>query len=222
MITILMVLGGALLLVGVFIWPSFLPVGDITVPEFRERPMADGRAMGDPDAPVVVEIYEDFQCPACVGFSADVEPLIEETYIATGDVYYIYRHYAFLDLGSTGEESHQAANASMCAADQDRFWDYHDILFANWDGENLGAFSDRRLVAFAEALGLDMPAFEECFEGRTHYDLIAEEFDLGNLVQVTGTPSVYVNGERVTPGYVPSFEALSQVIDEQLAAIEAE
>lgn len=220
--TIFLMLGGALIIVALLVWPSIKPVGEINVPEFRERPMVDGRAMGDPDAPVVVQIFEDFQCPACLTFSTTIEPLIEEAYITTGDVYYVYRHYAFLDFNSPGEESHQAASASMCAADQDRFWDYHDILFANWDGENLGSFSDRRLVAFAEKLGLDMTTFGECFESRVHYDLIQDDFDLGTQMVVTGTPAVFVNGVRVTPGYVPSFVQVSQAIEEQLAALEAE
>jgi protein-disulfide isomerase len=218
----IVIVGGAFFLVLLFAWPSIKPIGEIILPEFRERPMADGRAMGDPDAPVTVEVFEDFQCPACINFSTSVEPLIEEAYIATGDVYYIFRHYPFLDDNAPGEESNQAASASMCAADQDRFWDYHDILFVNWNGENRGAFSNRRLVAFAQELGLDMTAFEACFESRTHYDLITHDFQLGGELLVTGTPAIFVDGEQVTPGFVPSFAQVSQVIDAHLAALEAE
>jgi protein-disulfide isomerase len=220
--TIVLIFGGAVLLVAFFVWLTYVMAGRISVPEFRERPMADGRTMGDPDAPVVVQVFEDFQCPACVSYSTQTEPLIEEAYVATGDVYYIYHHYAILDRNVPGEESHQAASASMCAADQDRFWDYHDILFANWNGENLGAFSDRRLVLFARELDLDMTTFEDCFENRTHYGLLEEDFELGIQMLVTGTPAIFVNGEQVTPGYVPSFAQLSQAIDEQLALLETE
>jgi protein-disulfide isomerase len=220
--TILLVLGGALVLAALMILPSIRPIGEISLPEFRERPMAEGKANGDPDAPVVIEVFEDFLCHACASYSFETEAQIEEVYITTGDVYYIYRHYAFLDTNIPGEESHQSASASMCAADQDRFWDYHDVLFANLDNWSIGYFSDRRLVAFAEEIGLDMTAFERCFEDRIHYDLIDDEFELGNQMFVTGTPSVFVNGVQVTPGYVPTFEQLSEVIEEQLAALEAE
>ena len=221
-VAIIVVVGGALLLVFLFIYPSIKPIGEIVLPEFRERPMPEGRAMGNPGAPVVVEIFADFQCSACAGFSVSVEPLLEDTYIATGDVYYIYRHYAFLDDSVYGKESDQAASASMCAADQDRFWDYHDTLISNWSGVNEGAFSDRRLTAFAEKLGLDMAAFETCFEGKVHDDLIQEDFARGSQFQVTGTPSIFVDGEQVTPGYVPTLAQISQVIDAHLAAIETD
>lgn len=221
-VMISVVVGGALLLVLLFIYPSIKPIGEIVLPEFRERPMPDGRAMGDPNAPVTVEVFADFQCPACMDFSAEVEPSLEEAYIATGDVYYVYRQYPFLDDNYPGEESDQAANASMCAADQDRFWDYHDVLYVNWQGGNQGSFSDRRLVAFAEEMGLDLAAFEACFKGREYYDLIQQDLEMGRELFVTGTPAIFVNGEQVTPGFVPTFAELSQVIEAHLAAIETE
>ncbi|MCK4724611.1 MAG: thioredoxin domain-containing protein, partial [Anaerolineales bacterium] len=111
-----------------------------------------------------------------------------------------------------------AANASMCAADQNRFWDYHDMLFANWNGENQGAFNDKRLVAFAEALvGLDMPAFNQCFEANLHVDEINDDFLMGRESGVTGTPSVMVNGRILTPGLVPSFTDISEAVEAELA-----
>ena len=222
-VSIFIVVGGALLLFFLILYPSLKPIGEIAIPELRERPMADGTAMGDPNAPVTIDIFEDFQCPACIEFSLSVEPLLEEAYIADGDVYYVFHHYPFLDNRyAAGGESDQAASASMCANDQDRFWDYHDILFANWANENQGAFRDRRLIALAETIDLEMVTFEACFEARTHYDEIMQDFDLGDQMGITGTPSVFVNGEQVTPGFVPSLAALSEVIDRHLAAAATE
>jgi len=221
-VSIFVVVGGSLLLFFLIVYPSLAPIGEIVTPEFRERPMADGTAMGDPNAPITIDIFEDFQCPACISFSLTVEPLLEESYIADGDVYYVFHHYPFLDNNSIGEESDQAASASMCANDQDRFWDYHDMLFANWNEENQGAFNNRRLVAFAEALDLEMATFEACFEAKTHYAEIMQDFDLGDQMGITGTPSVFVNGEQVTPGFVPSLVQLSEVIERHLAALETE
>jgi len=215
-VSIFVVVGGALLLFFMIVYPSLIPVGEIVIPEFRERPMADGTAMGDPNAPVTIDVFEDFQCSACISFSLSVEPLLEESYIADGDVYYVFHHYPFLDNNAIGEESDQAASASMCANDQDRFWDYHDMLFANWNEENQG------LIAFAEAIDLEMETFEACFEARTHYDEIMQDFDLGVQMGITGTPSVFVDGEQVTPRFVPSFVQLSEVIEAHLAALETE
>ncbi len=215
---VLAVVGGALAIAAIAIVPSLLPVGDIVDITPHERPLEDGRAMGDPDAPVLIEVYSDFQCPACKNYSDQIEPQVTEAFVANGNVYYIYRHFPFLDDRAPRNESDQAANASMCAADQNRFWDYHDMLFANWNGENQGAFSDKRLVAFAERLDMDMAAFNSCFDANTHRAEIDSEYQMGRESGVTGTPSVLVNGRILTPGLVPSFDAISEAVQAELAA----
>lgn len=215
---ILGVIAAALIIAAFIIIPTLQPVGDIVTITPHDRPMADGRAMGDPNAPVVIDVYSDFQCPACKNFSEQIEPEVTDTYVSTGQVYYIYRHFPFLDDRSPRNESDQAANASMCAADENRFWDYHDILFANWDGENQGAFNDKRLVAFAESLGLNMDAFNSCFNANLHKEVIDEDNDTGRSIGVTGTPSVFVNGRILTPGFIPSFSQISEAVEAELAA----
>ena len=215
---VLAIVIGALAIAAVIIIPSLLPAGDIVTITPVERPLADGRAMGDPEAPVTIEVYEDFQCPACQAYSQQIAPQVKDAYVATGEAYYIFRHYPFLDDNAVRNESDQAANASMCAADENRFWDYHDMLFANWNGENQGAFNDKRLVAFAEALGLDMAAFNSCFEADLHAEEINSDFELGRQLGATGTPSVFVNGVQVSPGFVPQFTAIAEAVEAELAA----
>jgi protein-disulfide isomerase len=214
---VLGVVGVAVVIAALLIIPSLLPTGDFVTITPHERPMVDGRALGDPSAPVTIEVYEDFQCPACKSFSEQIEPQIVDAYIATGDVYYIYRHFPFLDDRAPRNESDQAANASMCAAVENRFWDYHDMLFANWDGENQGAFNDKRLVAFAEALGLDMQEFNQCFDANLFKDEIDADLVSGRDSGVTGTPSVMVNGRNISPGFVPSFTQISEAVEAELA-----
>lgn len=221
-LTALMVISGIVLVViAIVIAPSVVqavrPVGEITPVTPLQRPLVDGRAMGDPNAPVVVEVFEDFQCPACRNYSNTTEKsLVQSGYLEDGLVYYIFRQYPFIDDFASGNESDQAANASMCAAEQGLFWEYHDMLYLNWNGENQGAFSDKRLIAFAEMLGLDMAAFKACFEENRYWPQIQEDLDLGKQRNVTGTPTVFVNGKVVTPGYVPSYEQLKQAIDAAL------
>ncbi|MGW8249302.1 MAG: DsbA family protein [Anaerolineales bacterium] len=214
---ILVITAGALVIAGLLIAPSLrnalTPVGEIVEITPEARPMADGKTLGDPNAPVLVEVWEDFQCPSCRTYSTDIEPAVVQNYVATGKVRYEFRHYPFLDDRAPTKESDQAANASMCAAEQDKFWEYHDYLFANWNSENAGAFSDKRLVAFAEALGLDMPAFNQCFQENRYKDVINEDLAAGTQAGVTGTPSVFVNGQIVKPGYVPSYEEIAAAID---------
>ncbi len=182
------------------------------------RPMVNGTAFGDPNAPVKIEVFSDFQCPACKTFAQEIEPQVIETYVTTGTVYLVYRHFPFLDDRAATKESDQAANASMCAAEQQRFWDYHDILFANWNGENVGAFNDRRLIAFAEALNLDMNAFNACFKENRYWNDIKKDIADGKLANVQGTPTVLVNGKIITPGFVPTFNDIQQAVEAALAS----
>jgi protein-disulfide isomerase len=188
-------------------------VGDIVQITPEARPMANGREMGDPNAPVLVEVWEDFQCPACRTYATEIAPLVVQNYVVPGTVHYIFHHYPFLDDRAPTKESDQAANASMCAAEQDMFWEYHDYLFANWNQENAGAFSDKRLVAFAESLGLDMDQFNACFSDNRYKDVIDQDLADGTKAGVTGTPSIFVNGVIVKPGFVPSFDEIAQAID---------
>ena len=203
----------ALIIAAILIVPNLLPAGDIVQITPVSRPMVDGRSLGDPNAPVKIDVYEDFQCPACRTYTSDIESQIVDNYVATGKVYYTFRHFPFLDDNAIRKESDQSANASMCAADQNRFWDYHDILFANWDGENQGAFTDKRLVAFAEAIGLDMNTFNDCFNANQFQTEIEADLTAGRDTGISGTPSVLVNGRIISPGFVPSYEEISQAIE---------
>jgi protein-disulfide isomerase len=181
--------------------------------------MEDGKAIGDPNAKVKIEVYEDFQCPSCKEFTNGVEKqLLESTYISSGQVYYVFMHYPFIDSSSITKESHQAANASMCALEQGRFWDYHDILFANQGAENGGSFNDKRLQAFAQSLNFDMTAFNKCFSANKYSTDIETSFQQAQAAGVTGTPTVFLNGKIVTPGFVPTYDELKSAIDAALAS----
>ncbi len=218
LLTILVIVVAAVVIAGLLIWPSLRPVGEIKTITPVERPQEDGTALGDPNAPVLVEVWEDFQCPACTGYSQQIEPQVVDNYVATGKVRYVFRHYPFIDDRVATKESDQAANASMCAAEQGRFWDYHDIVFANWNGENAGAYSDKRLIAFAESIGLQMDEFNACFDANRYKDQIDKDFADGTDALVQGTPSVFVNGVIVKPGFVPSYPEIAAAIDAALAS----
>ena len=116
LILILAVAGVAVLIAGLLILPSLRPVGEIAQVTPGTWPQEDGRSLGDPNAPVNIDVYEDFQCPACKTYTETTEPQVIENLVATGKVYYTYHHFPFIDDASAGRESDQAANASMCAA----------------------------------------------------------------------------------------------------------
>jgi protein-disulfide isomerase len=193
------------------------PIGDFTQITPTPRPMAAGTAVGDPNAPVRIDVFSDFQCVACVQFAQRVEPEVVEKLVAGGDVYMVFRHFPIIDQRATGQESRQAANASMCAAEQDRFWDYHDILTANFQAPNQGFFRDRRLLAFAESLGLDMNQFESCFEANRFRSQIDADYQEGVRLGISGTPSVFVNGQQIAPGFVPSYDQIEEAVQAALS-----
>ena len=220
----LMGVSGVILVVVLLLWlPSIIdnmrPAGEFTQITPQSYPLADGRAFGDPNATVVVEVFSDFQCSACKNFALTTEAQLFATeYFQNGQVNYISRQFPFMDNTSAIKASDQAANASMCAAEQNRFWDYHSILFANQNTSNATAFSDRRLVAFAESLGLDMKVFNRCFEANAYAADIQMDIDRGALLNVTGTPTVFINGAKIGVGnMVPSYDDIIAAIETALS-----
>jgi protein-disulfide isomerase len=128
----------------------------------------------------------------------------------------VYHNYPFIDGdgANNGGESDQAANASMCANEQGKFWDMKEIIYANWNGENQGNLNDRRLVAMAEALNLDMDAFNACFDANKYRDDIQASFEYGQELGVSGTPSAFVNGAKVGEiGKIPTFQDIAVAVD---------
>jgi protein-disulfide isomerase len=186
-------------------------------------PMANGNSIGDPNAPAKLDVWVDFQCSACVRFTKDIEPLIIKTYVETGKVYYTFRFFPFISSFSPGNtESEDSANAALCAAEQGKFWEYHDILFANWNGENTGAFAVDNLIAFAKPLGLNMGDFRKCVTGHRYQGMIDTDYNNGRALGVSGVPTIFVAGQRAISASgernVPGFPDISQAID---AALEA-
>ncbi len=172
--------------------------------------LASGYTLGDPEAPVSIEIWEDFQCPYCRLFSEQVKPFLVETFVVPGDASLTFRHLAFL-----GDESHWAAVAADLAAEQDRFWPFHDYLFANQLGENVGSYELDRLLAIGEAAGLDMEAFRAGLvldAARERFARIeAESRQDAGALGISATPSIVLDGKLLSFG---SF-------DEAIGAIEA-
>jgi protein-disulfide isomerase len=223
---ILLIVVGALLVTFALVWPTIqselfaTPVSVITITPRTFSAPVDGTSIGDPAAPVRLDVWEDFQCPACVNFSQSVMPQVIASYVDTGQVLYTFHFYPFLDNNATTRESDQAANAAMCASEQERFWDYHDMLFANWNGENEGAFADVRLLRFAEVLGLDMDQFNACFDESRYQADIDRDYAAEEAAGGHGTPYILVDGVRVLSSageqYVPRFEDIGAAIQAAL------
>lgn len=210
----------AVLVAAWLIWPTLQPVGEIATIEPQEYPLADGSALGPQDAPVLIEVFSDFQCPNCRTFAQEVEEQLIETYGAGGQVRIDYKHFIVIDGNVGGSESRQAAEASECAAQQNQFWPYHDIVFANWRGEGVGAFSNQRLVAMAETIGLNMEQFNSCFNGNATSGIVSDDQALGQSRGVNGTPTVFINGSMVPQqaSAIFNFDYFRQRIDPLIPA----
>jgi protein-disulfide isomerase len=153
------------------------------------------KSKGDENAPVVVVEYADFQCPYCGQFATEPEQQLEAEYVETGQVRFVYRNFAFI-----GEESIWAAVAAECANAQGRFWDYHDKLFAEQNGENEGAFNRDRLKQFGAELGLDATEFDSCVDTQEYREKIQAESDEARQVGINSTPTLFVNGRKIEGG----------------------
>lgn len=215
LITIGLISLGAIVLVFAFVAPTLRGAGDIIAVTPVTLPNANGLTVGNSDAAVTIDVFEDFQCPACQYYTETIEPLIIQNLLSSGDVKYTYHNYPFIDgAGASNHgESDESANAAMCANEQGKFWEMHAIIFGNWNGENQGNLSDIRLQAMAESAGLDMDAYNSCFNSRTYQDDIQADFDLGEQMGVQGTPSVFVNGAKVgQPGKIATYQEIADAV----------
>lgn len=169
--------------------------------------------LGDPNAPVAIVEYGDYQCPFCGKFFEQTESLIRENYIANGKAKLVYRSLAFL-----GEESISSSLAAECAKDQGKFWTYHDALYKAEiaDGaENNGNLNRDLFLRLAGDLKLNVPDFTTCYDGNKYASEIAQVRDRAESAGVNSTPTTFVNGEKVK-GAV-SFDSIKAVIDKYLA-----
>ena len=177
----------------------------------------DGKLLGSPDAPVRIVAYEDFDCGFCGNFSRETKPLLEEEYITQGIVSIEYRHLAVL-----GPDSDRAAAASECAADQNLFWPYHDVLFlrkgsVGWASEgNLKDFA-RQVNAVLGSEGLDLDAFDSCLEAGVKDAVVRAETGeavalFNQLGERASTPSFFINGALRIRGAQP-IDVFRDVID---------
>lgn len=185
---------------------DFTPVAPTLIP-------ADGLAtdhgLGAADAPVVLTVWTDYQCPICGAWANGAEPSLYERYVTEGKLRIEHRHYSFI-----GEESFTAAVGAECAADQDHFWDFHSRLFANQSGENEGAFSAERLRKIAEAAGVDLTAWDSCIADPAVRAGVEADAAEAKSLGITGTPTLIL-GDWMDSG-IPAPDDLYARIDAAL------
>jgi len=165
----------------------------------------DSPVLGDKKAQITIVMYADFQDPFSGRFYRETLPLIEENYIEDGEVNLVFKHYP-LSFHIFAED---AAIASVCAHAQGEFFDYANFLY-----ENQQELRENDLFDYAEALGLDMDDFEDCFEDDDAEEVVEDDVDDGDDDEVTGTPTFFINGVRIV-GAQP-YSTFERVIEDLL------
>ncbi len=178
----------------------------------EDAPLDDAAATkGDPNAPVVIVEYSDYQCPFCQRHFAQVWPELQK-YIDDGTVQYVFKDFP---LTSIHPQAPKAAEAARCAGDQEAYWEMHDMLFQTqqqWSGQATAA---EIFKGFAGQLGLDQATFDQCLDSGKHTAAVEANLQQGVGYGVRGTPGFFVNRVPL-PGAYP-IEAFQQLIQQALA-----
>jgi len=171
---------------------------------------SDSRVLGDPNAPVTVVEYADFQCPVCKRAQTSIVANLEKDYVNTGKVKFEFRMFPII-----GQESWNAAQAADTAGDQGKFWEYHDALYNAQGAENGGNFTFEKLDAMAASLGLDAQKFRDTLTANTHLAEIQKEKDAGDAAGISSTPTFFVNGKKIVGAQ--AYSVFKAAIDSELA-----
>jgi len=166
----------------------------------------DDSIKGDPNAPVTIVEWSDFECPFCTRFYEQTLGQIDEQYIKTGKVKMYYRDFP-LGFHSNAQK---AAEAAECAGDQGKFWEMHDALFDNGVSGGISSFKK-----FAGDLGLNTADFNDCLDSGKFADEVKQDMADGTAVGIRGTPGFIINGQLVS-GAQP-FSVFQEIIEAELA-----
>lgn len=156
---------------------------------------ARGVKLGQDDAPVQIHVFSDYMCPACAHWTGQIETMLKPEFVETGKVQLTYYDFP---LGGAHRYSFVASRAARCAGDQDRFWEYHDRLFATQQQWSFSAsVPASHFLQIARELGLDMEQFESCLRSDQHAEVVTANRVLGETLGVGGTPTVFLNGRQL-------------------------
>lgn len=172
--------------------------------------VGEGTAWGAEDAAVTIVDYSDFGCSHCASFAQNQGPQLRAEYEATGKVRFEFKHFI---IG--GQQTADAANAAECAADQGKFWDYHDVLFAR-QATSSAPFSKASLKQYAAQLGLDTVQFNACVDEGQHLEKVYRDTAEGRGQSVNATPTFFINGQ-IVQGAQP-YAVFKAMIDTALVA----
>ena len=178
----------------------------------NKKNLLDGSTiLGNPDAKISIVEFGDYQCTFCYKFHDETMKIILDQYVMDGEVNFVYK-----DFPLNGAPSIMASEASYCAQEQGKFWEYHDLIYENWEGENTGWLTRNALDRFAKEVKLNLSEFNSCMNDSKYRQKVLENEQFAREIDVDATPSFIIfddtNAYRII-GAQP-FEKFEQVLDE--------
>lgn len=171
------------------------------------------KVKGNTDATVVLAEYSDFQCPACASFT----PILKEVMDEYGDqIRFEYHHFPLISIHPSAE---LAARASEAAGAQGKFWEMHDVLFERQSAWSNNINPKNLFVGYAEELGLDTDVFERHLNTKMVRETVQNEMREGRTLQITGTPTFYLNGEKME---ITTFDDFRRQIEVAIGVVAAD
>ncbi len=219
--TIVGVVAGILIVVAVAVGQLGNRVtGTLVDPGFAyPASITDGANLGPTDAPVTLEVFEDYQCPVCARHSLDVEPTIVAKYVTPGEVRIVHHDISILGRGGPTDPSDESTITAMgayCADQQGLYWPYAHWIYNNQDGENVGGFRRERVVQIAVAAGVDEAAFNSCLDSADATAHVTDTTQMALDLAINSTPTLRINGGELIRTLMSASD-LSAAIDEALA-----
>lgn len=158
---------------------------------------AQGVSLGENNAPVKMLVFSDYQCPYCARFALEIEPLLIQEFVNTGKLQFVYYDFP---LGGGHRYSFLVSRAARCAGDQNKFWDYQNMVYAK---QSEWAYDESvpmgKLLDYGKEVGLNGGQFEQCVKSEKYADIVSANRLLGDQLLVNATPTIFVNGRKV-PG----------------------
>ena len=189
------------------------------IAQLKTPTMASAPALGSSDAKVAIVEFGDYQCTWCHRWHQSTKDALVADYVDTGKIQFIFKDFPINDLSDRA--SSMAAEASYCAAEQGKYWDYHDELYDRWKGENTGWVTKESLRQFAANIGLDGRGFSECLDSGRHSAAVRNNYELAASAGLNSTPSFIVLVDGETPKLIKGahpYDTFKQVIDEFYAS----
>ena len=177
----------------------------------KENLMQGTTILGDPDAKITIVEFGDYQCTFCYKFHDETMKKIDQAYIKTENVNFVYR-----DFPLNGPQSILASEASYCAQKQNKFWEYHNTLYDNWGGENTGWITKNVLIGFANDIKLDLDSFSQCLENSEFKQKVLDNEQFAREIGIDATPSflIFNDSELYRIIGAQPFEKFEQALQE--------